>query len=305
MANQKNPLAAYFRSKELSTPLPSRGLFYSSDIVDMDPDDELDVFAMTAKDELLMKNPDALLNGTAVIELIKSCIPVIKKPTELLQIDVDALLVAIYGASNGAIDVTAKCNKCETSCDGKIPAEDILGTMKSVKEAYEFTHTDGLKFSIKPYSYQAAINAGLIQFRSAQSLKNISDITDEVERLHALSESVVSIAALEFQLIVDSVASIELPGEESIIVRDKKNILEFFENARKDIAKHIQGKIEEVNSLGINKEMEMVCLECSITEEKIAKMIEDNVAKEGEIEVEPYTFTTVIELNPINFFIAS
>lgn len=310
MQHTSNPLSAFFRSKELATPLPSRGLFYTSDIVEMEPDDELDVFAMTAKDELYMKNPDALLNGNAVADLIKSCVPAVKQPKLLLQTDVDALLVAIYGASNGNIDVTAKCNQCGTTCDGTIPAEDILGTMTVVKEKYEFTHKSGLKFAIKPYSYQAAINAGMIQFRSTQSLRSLGDIEDDIERMSALSESIGNIAALEFELIVDSVASVELPSEDHTIVTDKRHILEFFENCGKDIANHIQSKIKEVNSLGVNKEMKMICEKCSITEEQIKESNEERslggVGKyPSDQKPTVYTFDTIIELNPINFFIAS
>lgn len=300
---QQNPLSAYFRSMELATNLPSRGLFYSDDVVDMEPDGELDVFAMTAKDELLMKNPDALLNGTAVTALIKSCVPAVKKPEALLQTDVDALLVAIYGASNGNIDISAKCPKCKAQCDGTIPATDILGTMKVLEKVYEFTYDEGLVFTIQPCSYQTAIDAGITQFRSTQSLKALGEIENDEERLHALSESIANVAELEFRMIVDSVASIKLPDGQ--IVTDKAFIVEFFENAKKGVVQRIRDNIQDVNSLGINKEMTMMCEACSLTDEQIAEKIENGDAVEGELQPEQFLFETVIELNPINFFIAS
>ena len=37
---------------------------------------------MTPKDKMAIRNPDALLNGDAVIRVVKSCIPNIKKPEE-------------------------------------------------------------------------------------------------------------------------------------------------------------------------------------------------------------------------------
>jgi hypothetical protein len=35
---------------------------------------------MTAKDELMFKTPDALLNGQSTVEVVKSCIPAIQDP---------------------------------------------------------------------------------------------------------------------------------------------------------------------------------------------------------------------------------
>ena len=66
MANNHNPLAGHFRVPKLYTELPSGGKFYDSDTIDFTENDELPVFPMTAKDEIMLKNPDALLNGEAV-----------------------------------------------------------------------------------------------------------------------------------------------------------------------------------------------------------------------------------------------
>ena len=67
MAKQHNPLSSFYRAPKLYAKLPSLGKYYSEDIIEMPDSGELPVFAMTANDELLMKNPDALLNGEAVV----------------------------------------------------------------------------------------------------------------------------------------------------------------------------------------------------------------------------------------------
>ena len=71
MAKQdnKNPLAGHFRTPKLYTSLPSGGDYYNLDIIDTSLDEHA-VYSMTAKDELIMKNPDALLNGDAVIQVM-------------------------------------------------------------------------------------------------------------------------------------------------------------------------------------------------------------------------------------------
>ena len=54
---QHNPLSAHFRAPKLFTPIPSAGKFYKDAVVEMPETLELPVFAMTAKDEMIMKNP--------------------------------------------------------------------------------------------------------------------------------------------------------------------------------------------------------------------------------------------------------
>ena len=114
MANkQQNPLSAYFRAPKLYTQIPSGGKYYTPDIVEMPDTGELPVFAMTSKDEMIMKNPDALLNGEAVVQVLQSCIPNIKNARKVLSSDVDVLLIAIQGATYGDdIEVSAECPKC-------------------------------------------------------------------------------------------------------------------------------------------------------------------------------------------------
>ena len=62
----QNPLSAYFRAPKLYTTIPSGGKFYDENIMTVPDNGELAIFPMTTKDELMLKNPDALLNGEAV-----------------------------------------------------------------------------------------------------------------------------------------------------------------------------------------------------------------------------------------------
>ena len=80
MTNKTNPLAAHFRQPKLYMKLPSGGLFNTKENLDMPDSNEIAIFPMTAKDEILMKNPDALLNGEAVLQVIKSCVPSVLEP---------------------------------------------------------------------------------------------------------------------------------------------------------------------------------------------------------------------------------
>jgi len=97
-----NPLAGYYRQPKIYLDLPSKGNYYTQGSLDVSEDGRYPVYAMTAKDELMYKTPDALMNGQATVEVIKSCIPSIKDPWKMPSLDVDACLVAIRIATYGS-----------------------------------------------------------------------------------------------------------------------------------------------------------------------------------------------------------
>ena len=137
MNNPQNPLSAYFRSPKLYTAIPSGGRFYKEGIVEFggESNGELAIYPMTTKDELLLKNPDALLNGEAVASLIHSCVPEVKNARELFSADVDALLIAIRGASGGDdVDIAAECPKCQTITDIQISVTESLSQMEDLDD---------------------------------------------------------------------------------------------------------------------------------------------------------------------------
>ena len=96
-----NPLQKYFRQPKIYLSLPSKGHWYPEGAIEMTENGELPVYAMTAKDELAFKTPDALLNGQSVVDVVKSCVPNIKDPWLMPSIDVDAILIAIRIATYG------------------------------------------------------------------------------------------------------------------------------------------------------------------------------------------------------------
>ncbi len=283
MATNSNPLSGYFRAPKLYTKIPSGGKFYTPDVVDMPSSNELPIFPMTARDELIMKNPDALLNGEAVASLIVSCVPSVKKPKALISNDVDALLVAIQGATYGDdIDVKGNCPTCGKECSGIASVEGALETMSVLEETYKFETHNGLTIELKPFSYESTVKAGIANFKSTRSLQGLAEIKDEMEQLRAFNDSFLRIAALNFDLIVDSVASIKGVGEDSetFIVNDPKVIREFLENCETIIGKTIEEKIGNINKIGVNKTVQLEC--------------EDHGP-----------FTQEVGFDPVNFFTAS
>jgi len=281
MANN-NPLSGYYRAPKLYTQLPSQGLFYDDSVVEMSTGQELPVFAMTAKDEMIMKNPDALLNGEAVAQVIKSCVPAVKKPRALISNDVDTLLVAIQGATQGdEVDVTADCPECKEVVSAVASIESCLSTMTTIAETESFTIESGLTIEIRPFTYESTVQAGITNFQSTRSLQAIAELKDEIDQLHAFNENFMRMAALNFNLIVDSVSSIKGtdPAGEDFIVTDRDAIRDFLENCDGAVGREIEKRIKEINEIGVNKKLMMECDSCGHQFEK-------------EIGFDPVNFST-------------
>ena len=96
-----NPLTSFMRQPKIYIRLPSNGKYWPDGSIDMPDNGELPIYSMTAKDELTLKTPDALLNGQAVVDIIQSCVPNIKNAWVTPNIDLDTLLVALRIATYG------------------------------------------------------------------------------------------------------------------------------------------------------------------------------------------------------------
>ena len=70
---QSNPLKKYYRQPKQFVKLPSNYRFYTEGSISVPESREVAVYPMTAKDEMMFKTPDALLNGQATVDVIQSC----------------------------------------------------------------------------------------------------------------------------------------------------------------------------------------------------------------------------------------
>ena len=73
-----NPLSGHFRQPAVFLKLPSEGRYWQSGSINMPANGEIGVMPMTAKDEIMLRTPDALMNGQGVVSVIESCVPAIQ-----------------------------------------------------------------------------------------------------------------------------------------------------------------------------------------------------------------------------------
>jgi hypothetical protein len=239
-----NPLQKYFRQAKVHIDLPSKGKYYPEGVLDMPETGELPVFAMTAKDELTMKTPDALLNGAATVELIKSCIPNIKDPWQMPSIDIDAILIAIRIATYGEVlEITTKIPNVGTEKDFQIDLRQVLNKLTNV-EFVDSIEVDNMLVHIKPLTYREFTDSAMKTFEEQRVFRLVNDETiPEQEKLARFNESFLKLTNLTVGMMSKSIKAITVDGD---TVDNPVHIQEFIDNADKkfftSIMEHLEGE---------------------------------------------------------------
>lgn len=255
-----NPLANYFRQPKMYLRLPSQGRFYPDGALDKSAIDEYPVYAMTAKDELLFKTPDALMNGQATVSVIKSCIPAIKDPWMMPSLDLDACLVAIRIATYGEnMDVTATCPSCQTINDFVMSLIGFLDSVSSFN--YEDTIEVGpLMIKIRPYSYKEISKTAI---KTLEQQKIFAVITDEnmgdEEKLEKFGASFLKLTEMTVDVIAGCIESITTPDG---TVTDTAIIKDFIENTTSEIFNTIKDRIDSMKEQMKLKTQNVKCTSC-------------------------------------------
>jgi hypothetical protein len=258
---KKNPLASFYRQPKIYVQLPSKGEFYPPGSLDVSENGQYPVYAMTAKDELLFKTPDALLNGTSTVELIKSCIPAIINPWVMPNLDLDFALIAIRIATYGdKMEVGTNCPHCnaENSYDMDLTAWfNVFNNFIYEKEIA----IDPLTVHVRPYTYKEVTKTALKSMEQQRIFQVINDdaLSDE-QKLEKFGASFLKLTELTVDIIADCITAIDTPDGS---VSDKAMIKDFIANCSKDIFQRIQDHVVQMKERIEFKAQNVTCGECN------------------------------------------
>lgn len=286
MVQSNNPLAKHFRQPAIYTTLPSNGEYYSDGSLVFDNSDskELAVYPMTAKDEMTMNTPDALLNGDATVRVIQSCIPGIKDAWQMPTLDLDTVMIAIRIATYGhMMELTVVVPESEEEMTVNV---DLRITSDQIdKTAFDgYVPVDDLRFKVKPMSYRQLTN---LQLRSYEQQRLISQVIDTemkpAEKQIKFAEIFGHMTNLTLDNMKESILEIAT-GEDT--VTDRKYIEEFVDNMDGAVAGKIKKRLDDQAQLGKIK---------PITMQTTADMQEKGA---------PATFESPISMDNSNFFVS-
>lgn len=272
-----NPLKQFYRSPKLYVKLPSGAKF---NIVEDDaPTGELPVFPMTTKDELFMRNPDALLNGDAVIKIIQSCVPNIKDTRKLPVCDIDILMIAIRMATYGEImETRIKSPHSSQEEMYEINLNTILENVETMPTENAITLSNGVTVYVRPLSYDSQTKLNLVAYDQTKVLQNLSQVQDNPD-VSQFKNMFVKLAETNMNLLAECVERVVTPDGES--VENRSHIREFVDNLDAVNSKKIDNEIDRLNKFST---VTTQTLECKQT------------GKE---------FTTDVKLDPADFFVVT
>lgn len=239
--------------------LPSGGVGYPEGSLTLPENGEIPVYPMTAIDEITSKTPDALFNGSAITEIIKSCVPDIKDPWAVLGNDLDAILIAIKAASGDKMSVGSKCPKCETEGGYDLNLPGLLATLKAGDYATEFAVND-LKIKFKPLNYKEMNDAALAQFEINKANLMVQTDIPEEQKQKILEEALRQITDQTMQIITKSIEYIKTP---SSVVDNKDYILDFLRNCDKNVYIAIRDHSAAIRQESELKPLNIKCFNCS------------------------------------------
>ena len=255
-----NPLSGYYRQPKIYIRLPSGGKYYPEGALDPSENGDYAVYAMTAKDELMLKTPDALLSGESTVEVIKSCVPAIKQPWMMPTIDIDSILVGIRIATYGEdMDVWANCPECKEENKYTIPLTKYINQGKS--EWKDKITAGDLIFDLKPYIYKQMTSANIktLEEQRVFSIVNDEEMSD-TEKMEKFQKSFVKLTNMTIDTIADVVTAIETPQGKT---DNKDQIRDFLNNCDKAVFQDLTDHLADIKGRQGIPDQHVKCEACA------------------------------------------
>ena len=260
MSQTENPLVGYFRKPEVFIELPSGGQYYPPGTLDLPPTGEIGIFPMTARDELLMRTPDALLNGTTTAEVIRSCVPAIKDPWAVPSLDVDALLIGIRIATYGdEMEISSNCPECKSENTFAVNLGALVDQFGGWTYEEELA-IDDLVIYFKPLSYHEMNTENLRQFEENKIMRLVNDdALDDEAKQAAFNDAFLKLTVHTVGIIGKTIYKIDSPNGST---DNPQYIDEFIRNASTKIFNAIQDHLEKQKEQNSFQDMKGKCTEC-------------------------------------------
>ena len=218
-------LSKYYRVPKININFPCDKKYYPENFIEYSLDGSIPVRAMTSADELMLKNPDALLNGDAIINVIKSCLPAVVNPKKLLVPDIESALLGIFYASYGTnLSFSSDCPECKHHNDFDLPIRDLLDRQSYLDYPATVTLEIGkvvddintkIVVYVKPYDFETNMRHQLVMFEQSKLMQYLekAEGESEEEKLKQFSECFNKIVRLRFENAAGSILKFELKKE--------------------------------------------------------------------------------------------
>jgi hypothetical protein len=273
------------RQPKIFIRLPSNGDYWPAGSLEISETGEYPVYSMTAKDELMLKIPDAVMNGQAVVEVLQHCMPNIKNAWLIPQIDIDIVLIAIRLATYGEKMTTPITITEEEEMDYVVDLREVMDTLQNqISWNPIIPVNENLTVFVRPMNYKQISETALKTFETQKIMQIANDSNmDEDTKLEAFKESFKKLTDVTLGMVQYGIYRVDTTEGTT---ENPEFIKEFIDNIDKNIFNTIQSHIDKLKEQNSIKPIKI-----SVTESMKEKGIT------GEFIEIPITF------DPATFFV--
>ena len=242
--------------------LPSRGRFQPEDNVLLDPSGRVEVYPMTARDEVLLHDPPSLVSGTAVRDIVARCVPGVKDPNVLPVVDVRVLLLAVRCASYGdEWDMEISCPRCSSRQAYRFHIPTALASVETLEDEYVIEmDRPKARFVLRPFPWYVSHQSTLVAAEETRIVRTVvrSELSEEEKRRKIME----SIARLHDETIrtvaVGGIVEMEIEGRK---MTDHGEIEEALASAPPRVWRTVRAKVDEINAVGLPSSVPATCVQ--------------------------------------------
>ena len=280
---KSNPLISFMRQPKIYIRLPSGGEYWGEDNLELTETGEYPVYSMTAKDELMLKVPDALMNGQAVVDVIQNCIPNIKNAWATPNIDIDLILIAIRLATYGEqMEMSVKFGD-DLDLDYTVDLRTVMDSLISqVHWDPTISISENMTIFVKPLCYRDMTKSAIQSFETQKIMDVVGNTTmSDDEKIKLFQDSFKKLTESTIGTIRDSISRIDTDQGST---DDPEYISEFINNTDKEIFNKIQKHLETLRDKNTIKPMQV-----AVTDEMREKGVTGDTV-EVPLTFDPSTF---------------
>ena len=262
--------------------LPSNGEYWPAGSLTISETGEYPVYSMTAKDELMLKVPDAVMNGQAVVEVLQHCMPNIKNAWMTPSIDLDVILIAIRLATYGE-KMTTPINFGDEELEYVVDLRTVMDDLQSQITWNPIVPiNENLTVFVRPMNYKQISENALKTFETQKIMQIANnDDMDEETKLSAFKESFNKLTEVTIGMVQTGIFRVD-SSEGS--TDNPGFIKEFVDNVDKEIFNAVQVHLEKLKEVNAIKPLRV-----SVSDEMRAKGFQGEFA-EIPLVFDPATF---------------
>jgi len=241
-----NPLSGFMRQPKIYIKLPSGGQYWAKGSLEVSETEEYPVYSMTAKDEMMLKIPDALISGQALVDVIQHCMPNVKNAWAVPNLDLDVILIAIRIATYGE-KMTVPLNIPDVELNYEVDLRYVMASLiEQITWQESVQVTPELVIYVKPMDYRQVSASAVKTFETQRMLQIVNDSTmTDIEKSKSFKEAVDKLNDITVGLVNNSIFRID---SSQGATDDLKFIKEFLDNADKEIFDVVKVHIEQLRS---------------------------------------------------------